>query len=1116
MPELKLVLGPSGSGKTEKVFQDMIRDSIEMPERNFIVVVPEQFSHATTKFIIERHPRKGIMNIDVLSFARFAHRIFDSAGGDMAEILDDTGKNLILRQVASEHLEELTVLKGCIRRQGIISEVKSIISELIQYEVDPVETEEVCQGEAKRYLSSKLHDIGVLYRAFREKMGSDYITKEELLERAERVCQEAPFLRGACVIFDNFTGFTPIQYRFIRSLFNITDSIRVTLPYDGRNGDFFALSIETIAHLRSLASEAGWEVKTDHLYDNPVRRYAQREDLDFLENNIFRQKGKRWEGDSSHIRLCSLKNPTEEVGFVCEEIVRLVREEGYRYKDIGIVMSDVGRYGRILKEEADRLQIPCFVDETNRVYMNPLVEFIRSALEIIIDNFSYESVFHFLRTGLMDLSPEDIDVFENYVRALRIRGRKKYRDRFSLHVKGMKEEDLEHINSLRERILEAFGPLDKLTPSKKLTARKYVEALRDFLANLQVDEKIATLSDRFLLQGEDRLSDEYGQILEKVDGLFTRIENLIPGEKMALREFLDTLNAGFDEMRIGTIPPGADSVTAGDMTRSRFSAIRALFFLGLNESLIPKENAGSGLLSDLDREFLKARNVNLSPTAREKIGEEKLYFYLSITKPKDLLCCTFSRNDREGKVIRISYFVSVLRGLFPKLAIETIQEGEYRSDLRTDRDALISLSRSLACKQAPEDGDKELFRFFSASADYRDQVRMMTEAAFRHYRSDPISKAVAKELYGSGTIASPTRLERFASCAYEHYLRYGLRLMEREEFGFERRDLGNVLHGVLNLCGEILAARGQTFEDLDDEEVGKLTEQVLDRFLRENENVVLLSSQRNRYFVNRISRILKTTVKVLGEQEKSGDFRAEAFEKQFRSEGFIGRIDRIDTAEKGNVIYLSVIDYKSGDKDFDLTRLYYGLDLQLAVYLNGAMEIERVAHPSMEVKPAGIFYYHIDDPVINAADLTEGTDSEIHKKVKGKLKLRGLVNSDPEVLSLFDREMDQKSDIIPVAFKKDGSFYSTSSVASEEDFAAILATVRRRAADFRARISEGEIDPVPVLYDKRLSCDYCDFRDCCSFDPRVPGYLVRRLKKIEDPGVFSEEEEGSGGFGVDP
>ncbi len=1112
MSTLRIILGPSGSGKSRTLYKNVIERAEKNPGKNYIVIVPEQVSHSVTDALIAMSERKGIMNIDVLSFPRLAHRIFDNAGGNTTDIIDDTGKNLILKGIIREQEENLTVLKKNIKRIGYISEIKSIISEFVQYEISPEDVLEYAGRTDKKYLSKKLKDIAVLYRAFRERTAEKYVTREELLDRASDAADRALFLKGAEIFLDDFTGFTPIQYRFLTALFDHVSEVSLCLDYDGKDGELFALSVNTIEKMRKIASDALFKTETVHLYEAEQGRFKDNPALARLERNLFRRdlknkgelKDKEEENNGDEIRIIRAPAPDKEVSFIVSEILSLIKK-GYRYRDIGIVMSDPENYGRLFKAEADREGLPLFIDATTELLLNPYTEFIRSALNAVSENMSYESVFHFIRSGLTDITPEEADILENYVRALNIRGRKKYGSRFVLHIKTMADEDeLTVINKAREKLLAILSPLMEAVSGREKSAGYYTGELRKFIDSSGIKERIAGLSKELKDKGDLRNAGIYEQIPKKTEELFKKIENLIPDERMKFSEYAELLDAGFEAVKVGALPPGLDALKAGDMERSRLSNIKVLFFAGLNDGIIPAANSGKGLLSDHDREEIKERGMELSPTARERIALQKLYFYMNVTKPSERLYLTYSMENGEGGSLNPSFFLGIVRDILTGLKTETYTAKEIREKRKTASGYLESFARNVRNEDEKE-RSRELYSCFSQNRELKSKADRILDHAFRIRGNDPVSKAVLSVLYGDRDFVSPSRLEKFAECAYRHFMLYGLKAMEREEFGFERRDLGNVLHGVLNLCSEILYKKKLRYADLNDEEIHSLVTEAMSAYLKAHENVVLMSSERNKHLVSRIERILLTTVNALKNQSGKGAFKPELFEKDFESGGFKGRIDRVDTAGEDNVVYVSVIDYKSGNKAFDLSKVYYGLDLQLVIYMNGAMELMRLSHPGKEIRPAGLFYYHIDDPLIKEEELKSATDDEINTKIMDSLKLRGIVNSEERVIRLFDRDFEKKSSVVPVAFSKEGTFTSTSSVASTEEFKVISDYVQKKAADTIRRIEEGEYAPEPAVFNNNSPCDYCAFSDCCRFDKETPGFKERKLLKIKDKSEIIEK-----------
>ena len=1094
---LNILLGQAGSGKSTALYKECLKKAGKDLKKNFIFIVPEQVSNAVTERLIRESERGGILNIDVLSFQRLAHRIFDNAGGDDRELIDDTDKNLILRRVISGLKDRLKVIKADSLKQGYVSELKSVISEFVQYETGPDDILKAAEEEERAFSREKLKDIALIYREFNKVTAEKYVTKEELLDRASEAADRALFLKGSEIFLDDFTGFTPIQYRFLSSIFPLVDSVSVALDYDGADGELFSLSVTTIEKLRSIASDNGFNVNTVHFYDNPENRFKNTPGLGLLEAELFRRDVKKADpeerkNEGKEVRIIRCDIPEKEAAFAVSEVQRLTREEGLRYRDIGIIMSDPEGYGRVLAAEADRENVPLFLDITTDILLNPCAEFIRSALNAVRENFSYEGVFNFLRTGLTGISVDETDKLENYVRALNIRGKKAYSEEFYYHTKRVEGDQLLSINEVRKKLYALLNPITEVARGKK-KAWEFADSLDSFIESSLIEERTEEIAAAFEEEGKKREAAFFRKTLEKIAELTEKIRELIGDEKMSLKEFEEILLSGMEAISIGFLPPGNDVVRAGDMTRSRLNDVKVLIFMGLNDSLIPKSGTGAGILSDFERERMKERGLNLSPGPLERTGIEKLYFYMNVCRPSEKLCLTYSLIDSEGKSIRPSFFVTEIERILTGAVKEYFNESEYRKKFYCRRDALEVLSDALKDKDREDEG-KELFSAMTGIDETASLSKMLLDSICTNDNEDKISKAVSDALYriekGEDLKFSPTRLERFAECALRHFLSKGLSLEAREEAGFERSDLGSALHEALKLIFRMLKEKGKSIKDISDEEADSLAEESLLRYLRENVNAALNDGERNKYYIKRISRILKSALRILKNQSVSGGFEPAYFETGFEMKDVYGRIDRIDCAEKDGKLYLTVLDYKSGNKSFDLNRIYYGLDLQLFTYLKGAVEKEKARVKDKEVIPAGVFYFHIDDPVIDEDRLVTGSDEELRELRNEECRLRGIVNSDKEAVSLFDPSFEKKSSVIPVSKNKDGSYSAGSSVASPEDLDLITEHTAKKCDEFAKRIKDGEIKALPFVYGDSSPCKWCEFSDVCLVEKE------QRLKKI--------------------
>ena len=536
----------------------------------------------------------------------------------------------------------------------------------------------------------------------------------------------------------------------------------------------------------------------------------------------------------------------------------------------------------------------------------------------------------------------------------------------------------------------------------------------------------------------------------------------------------------------------------GDMERSRLKDIKALFFVGVNEGNIPKNTQTGGILSELDRDFFKDQGVELAPGPKELMNMQRFYLYLNLTKPREKLVLSFSDTNAKGEGISPAYLIGSIRALYPKLEIVRVQEGEdgvYPENPEAGLELFLEklareTSREYETLEQVDEVFGELYSWYLKNADYKDTVQKLVQSAFLRKPQDVISQSVAGALYGEVSPYSATRLERFAACAFAHFLQYGMKLTERVEYEFKAMDMGNVMHRALENFAEEVRKKGLNWKELTREQREAIADECLDEIVADYGNTVLKSSARNEYMIERTRRILRRTVWALQKQLEQGEFQPEGFEVTFGG----GRIDRVDAMEDPdqNKVYVKVIDYKTGNTSFDLVYLYHGLQLQLMIYLDGALQVEQKKYAGREVVPAGVFYYNIKDPMIQEkidADL-ETVSSGIMKE----LKMNGLVQSDPDIV----QKMDSSLSSIPVTFNKDGSFRKNSSVASSEQFAVLGRYVRTKIEKLRSSILAGDAEVSPYELGKKNACTYCPYVSVCGFDRKLPGYEFRRLKNFSD------------------
>ena len=1115
---LQLFLGSAGSGKSHQLYHDIIEESRRSQETNYLVIVPEQFTLQTQKDIVTMHPEHGVMNVDILSFLRFAYRIFDEVGGYNAPVLEDTGKSMVLRKVVSEKRKELILFGSNVKKPGFIGELKSVLSELYQYNIQPRDFEKLQEISLKKpVLQAKLKDLLTIYEGFRDFMKERYITAEELLVVLEEAMDYSEWIKDTVICLDGFTGFTPCQYQVLRKMLRYAKKVLITVTIDPseelKNGieehQLFGLSKKTIQKLYRLAQEEQITIEEPVYAENRNQmgipyRFLNSPALASLEHNLFRFPYQSFDQEQQDITVHVTKDTEAEIDFVAREIKRLVREEGYRYYDIAVVSGNVEEYGRIAKRSFALAGIPCFVDYKKDILNNPFVELLRSAITIVGEDYSYEGIFRFLRTGLTDIAEQDIDILENYILATGIRGHKRWKEPFTRSYRSKEPVDLDLINALRASLVEVIEPLYDTLKDKEKTLRDYTTALFDLGVRLNIEQKLEDYRLRFVSLNQPLIAKEFEQVYKIIMDLYDQMVLLLGSEQCGLKEFGEILDTGFVEVKVGLIPPGVDEVVVGDTERTRLKDIKALFFIGVNEGIIPKAIGSGGILSDIERELLINNEIELAPTKRQQAFTEQFYIYLNMTKPKNKLFITYHKVTDEGKSANPSFLIGKLKQLFPLLIVVDEDEDSEETDNILRDEGLAYLVQGLRKYHQRETTDqwKELFLYYRSEDEREKILRKLIQGAFYVNKESGISGEAARLLYGMELKGSVTRLERYAGCAFAHFMNYGLSLQERREYKLAIPDIGNIFHNAIDDFSKRLDGGQYTWHTIPDEVREEWAVESVRKAVEDYENSFLRSTKRNEYLITRMERITVRTLWALCNQIKQGAFEPAGYEMPFyhipdSALTLQGRIDRLDLYEEENRVYVRVIDYKSGNTFFDIQSVYYGLQQQLSVYLSAAMDYLLKQYPGKEIVPSGIFYYHIEDPIVAKSDQVE---EEIYKS----LRMNGLVNADSKVIALMDQKLagpdgtlrpSAKSEIIPIETNKEGGLAKRSSAADRAQIEAFVDYVNTKLVEDSGKILSGDTKLNPYRSDKKVACEYCEYRSACGFDSRLPGHEYRNLAK---------------------
>lgn len=1115
---LEIIKGGSGSGKSYKMYETFLEHAALYPNQNHIILVPEQYNLYTQRKLVALSKNGGIMNIEALSFERLAYRVFDELGTNFSDVLSDDGKVLLLRRICQENEDRLKVLSSGIKRIGFIDEIKSLISELMQYDISPEKLSGLLSEDNTKKLGQsfckRMEDVAVIYEAFIESLSDKYITTEQILSLLVEVIEDSSFVNDAYIALDGYTGLTPLQRNLMRKIISVSEKTYACITIDENENLFddnplglFSLSRDYAKSLLEIARECGVEVDSTVAMKGMPPRYKDSKSLFHLQSNIFRKKPVKYKNDDSHerINIYSFEQALDELSFVAKDINNKIKENpSLCYKDFAVLASDMSIYKYYIEDIFLEYDVPVFIDTKDNVSTHPLIRLVTSIVEAFIYDFSYETVMNIIDTGFVDITVEEADIFDNYIVACNIRFRRNYQKEFTRYVGSMESKELDRQNEIRKKLIEPFNGNEL---SKKDTVKKYTTRLYNIITAFGC---------------EDKISEEDARVYRSIIDYFDKMVHLIGDSVVDINEYHDILMEGLNGIKIGVLPRSLDTVLFGDMERSRLGDVKVLYMIGMSDANIPKRNDKGGILLESERIRLLDMNIPLAPSQRQKLFTERFYIYLAVSKPSDALTVTFSESDSEGNRAKPAYFIEAIQEIFSDIDIKHISGEEIGLEYSSAGNLPVKMASLVRNNLNSNDDiphDIALRLAYLKKKNPSAYDMLILAATFKH-ENNPLQKAIANKMVGESFDMSVSRLEKYAQCAYSYFLQYELRLKERREYGMELSDMGNIYHDALRRYSDLLKESSYTWFDIPDDESEALLEQAVNAAFTGNEASASIDTKREESILRRIKSTLSRSIWAISGQVREGMFEPKGFEvsigKMAAASGIFeledgvqmkmdGVIDRIDTYETGECVYIKIIDYKSGVKDIDLASAYDGLQLQLMFYLKAACEANKRLNPDKNVVPAAMLYYHVDNPMIEAS-LKEGSE-QLLTMIKRALKNKGLVCSDSEVIEALDLNIKKAKEegraynsfSIPVAIKKGGEFSSVGTkVLDESDMKTLGEYAVYKSVECGNKILEGDFEIKPVRDDNIGACDYCPYHGICGFDSKLPGFEYKDVTQEKD------------------
>jgi len=1157
---LRFVYGRAGSGKTRYCLNELKTKLANEGNTPLVLLVPEQFTFQAERDLIAMLETGGILKTEVLSFRRMAFRIFNEVGGITYPHIHPAGKNMILYRIMDKMGRSLKYFVKSADQPGFVGMLSALITEFKHYNITP----EILAGTVEKIpeqnpFREKLAELQQIYLMFERILAERYRdADDDLTLAAEKLKQSAQY-SGAEIWIDGFTDFTPQEYRIIDELLQKAKRVTITLTSDILEGKVNELNLfksAKTAYRKLLKLATGRNISCDptvFMDPEPLPRYRKSRELSHLERNYDAHPCNAYMEPTENISLFSAVNIFTEIEAAAEDILRLCRDRGMRFRDIGLVTRNLAGYEKLIEVVFNEYGIPFFMDKKLDVANHPLVRLILSMLDIFTENWSYEAVFRYLKSGLTGIGRDRIDRLENYVLACGIRG-SRWTDETGWNMSTELLPDqrsflensamLEDVNQIRLEIIAPLMEFRNRTKGRK-TAAEFCTALYDFLCTLGIPERLEQKVQEFRDAGNLLLANEYSQVWNIVIALMDQMVEVMADEAFGVERFANMLEIGFAEYKVGLIPASLDQVLVGSAERSKSHEIKALFILGTNDGIFPAGGAEEGILSDEERDRLLTLGVEIAKDTRARAMDENFLIYRTLTTPSEYLRISWPIADQEGKTLRPSIIISRMRKIFPKIReTSNILPPSSNADvleLLTSREA--AFRRLIGVIRQRADGInilpvwQDVARWFLRQNEWESEI-FRAKKAFQ-YRNlvQPVSKEKIPKLYGEPVVSSVSRIEQYTACPFSFFVQYGLGARERKVFQLSPPDVGTFLHAAIERFSKMIINASEapdgsgetvTWRSFDRRWCEQKVALIIDDMLAGMKGSGISSSKRYTALTVRLKRVVTRAVWLIAEHIRRSGFNPVDYEAGF-GEGekyppitleldsgeqirLHGRIDRIDALKTSDGQYLRIIDYKSGSRDFKLSDVYYGLQLQLITYLDAIWEsCEKSGGPP--VLPGGMLYFRIDDPIIKAE--SQLTEEEIEKEIMKQLKMKGLLLADVKLVKEMDRTIEGASLIVPATLNKGDVLGKKSSVATMEQFKLLRRYVRQLLKDLSREILQGSITIKPVKNREGTACKFCVYSPVCQFDPAMRDNTYRLLYDKGNDEIWKlltpEKENENGG-----
>lgn len=1128
--KINFVTADVGMGKTS----ECINRALKLQEEGLqsLIIVPEQASSATEMLMLKISDTKSMLYSNVLSFNRLAFFILKETGYKYNGVIDDVTKIMILRKVVDDLSSEFIFYKSNSYNLGFIEKLSSTIMEFYSYEISPDTISQIIDNvESKNnstIMQNKLQDIKLIYKEFVDRINKQYILKDEMLDILYSQIKKSEYLKKVDLYIDGFLNLTPQEYRVVYELCEVCKSVTFSVTMDNKytveqlismhldEMDFYYEPKKYMYNVTNKLQSQGASFSDVHYISTSdyVKDYA--DDIKFIRYN-YKSNNKKYKGKSENVKIYKVDNKYDELNVVASSIYENVMNNNIRYKDIVIACADLPNYEYVIKGVFEQYGIPFFVDTKKSIMQHKAVELLRATIDVYVKNWSYESVFRLLKTNMYGISDEEIYNIENYVIAYDIKG---YKWKYGVWQYGSNAGfNVDEINMTKNTFIDkiqAFGMDINNNKNQTFTVRQLCEKLYNYMEYVGLPNIINDMIDKASDNSIDK--SEHSQIWQKIIGLLDNMVDTMGEVKVTLLEFSNIFDAGVSSIEMGFIPSYHDRIMIVDFVRSKFDICKHVYIIGANDGNIPKVFDNVGLFTDIERDNIENQGVQLANSTIANAYTQNLSIYSLLTKSREKIYITYSASTLQNKQL---YPSKIIDKLCAMLSIK-VEKGVITYAPR--KIGTVTVGQTLRNINTASLYDTTVLQWYIDNSQ-KNEIFKLKKIINNEFTKTYLNKSIVEDLYNNELVTGISRLEKYVQCPYSFYLEQILKIRERKEYKVTQIEFGNLFHDLLELYIKDVIDNKVDMGNITDADISVFIQDNIDKCLHKLQNDVLTSSSRYEFYLDRIIQITTVSIKALIYHINNGNFAPKGAEIEFKKGDVInsiviniddkrriilnGKIDRIDILDDNGNAYVKIIDYKSGNKQFELLDVYYGLQLQLMAYMDTIIKNkDKVFMNEFDaVVEGGVFYFNIKNPIVKSNEILNS--EEIYQLILDEFKMSGFVNSDETVVYNMDKNIKPMagSRIIPVSLKKDGTTDKHSKVLNKEQFELVRNYTTKKINDIGKDILDGNIEVRPIKNKDFVGCEYCDYESICKINIRTNKDKYNNTSKLRKDEILKKMDD---------